>query len=769
MLEETNLKRAKEITSLEMVYLLIIMAFLLISPYYKGLFNGMFYVFEKPIYMSVLFGSILLLLVSIKWYAKINSKSTMFLIAASIVIPIIQLLSMFSAVSMNGAMTNWLLSLLFIGVFIVGFRLSSGKKLKYLYFIVIISGYLITLVGIAIMFGTIQYQDGIVNNRLSSVFQYPNTYSSFLISVFICNLCIIFNSRTLVQKGLNAAMSFPIILSLYFTFSRGGLLVFGIILLLFLCFQKTSRQFVVLINLGVVGLAIVLVYPFYYDKLLIYSSLSGIETFISWLYFIGISILCAVIYLVLDFYLSKLTNQVDVKINRFIIPVMLLILGSVFITGLLNGLFGTVGGNRYNNINIAETSIAERNVFYEDSIRIANDYPVFGAGGGAWSNLYEKYQEYPYSSKQVHNFPLQLLVENGYFGLLLTFAFIASIIFFYLRSYKMNHDQPERIAFFFIVITILIHSIIDFDLSFAYINILLFLSLGVLVNDFNHSPMKKTKKLQMIGVGSTVIFVCMSVAGIYFSAQFLAANNHFAKAMSSSNFSYVDNELREATKLNKFNPTYSNYKIEVFMSVYKQTGEKVYLDLAKSELHRIEKHEKSNVNLAKHNYLILVEEDDLLADQFIKNILSSYRWNAGIYQTSINKSFELGELTADSENPYWNNALDYYKVLNRSFQSLENENDNLTFRKVYFRQNPIIPLRIGQIYYEQGKYAEGAAVLHPAVTTTQMDQEIYRIIARYYLANLNSQGLKDDNIYNYLTKHYPEEETNIQLLVQNRS
>ncbi len=91
--------------------------------------------------------------------------------------------------------------------------------------------------------------------------------------------------------------------------------------------------------------------------------------------------------------------------------------------------------------------------------------PVFGIGAGAWEDAKQVYQTGFYSARVIHCAPVQLGVDSGFLGLLL---FLATCISFLKDTFR---DKKK----FALLLLILLHSIVDFSLSFTAIGFLLIL------------------------------------------------------------------------------------------------------------------------------------------------------------------------------------------------------------------------------------------------------------------------------------------------------
>jgi O-antigen ligase len=116
---------------------------------------------------------------------------------------------------------------------------------------------------------------------------------------------------------------------------------------------------------------------------------------------------------------------------------------------------------------------------------------LWGSGGNAWKYLYQKHQSYGYWSSQAHNYPLQLTIDVGLLGLLIFLLIITLTFITFIKNIKYQINR----YYFIIFILILIHSIIDFDLSLSAIMLLLwtFFSWNTKVYDLeNESTNKKS-------------------------------------------------------------------------------------------------------------------------------------------------------------------------------------------------------------------------------------------------------------------------------------
>ena len=131
--------------------------------------------------------------------------------------------------------------------------------------------------------------------------------------------------------------------------------------------------------------------------------------------------------------------------------------------------------SRFNAISLSERSSTARLIFYKDAFKIFKDHPIVGAGGGAWSDLYEGYQSEPYISRTTHSFFMSILVDTGIIGVGVVLLILFLLLLQLYKSKKTNDNFS--IALSIGILFLLGHSILDFN--FSYLSILL--SFGVLL------------------------------------------------------------------------------------------------------------------------------------------------------------------------------------------------------------------------------------------------------------------------------------------------
>lgn len=141
----------------------------------------------------------------------------------------------------------------------------------------------------------------------------------------------------------------------------------------------------------------------------------------------------------------------------------------------------------------------ERGVFIIDGIKLASKNLITGIGGNGWEHLYQLFQSYNYSARYSHCYLITLLIENGIIGVI---AFLGLIFYIIKNLYKNKKYNIVGL----IVLLILLHSMMDFDMEFYCINIIVFLGLGIISN-YETNKIKNIKMNNLLSIILIIIFI----------------------------------------------------------------------------------------------------------------------------------------------------------------------------------------------------------------------------------------------------------------------
>lgn len=238
--------------------------------------------------------------------------------------------------------------------------------------------------------------------------------------------------------------------------------------------------------------------------------------------------------------------------------------------------------NRFNAINTDTHSVAARFAFYKDALKIIKDHPIIGAGGGAWAALYFMYQSYMYWSTQTHNYFMQVWIEAGTLGLLMLLTFIALLILS-IYQYRKQHKGLEKeniliAALLAAILSLLGHSIIDFDLSLAAVSLLvweLIAFASIIANNLFETKQYTLKRYKYEIGGAALAAVVIFVSVISLQSGYVNAQAAITETKKNNVKTAVD-YFEKAVKRDPFTASYKMDLAKLYheISVKEKNGQK---------------------------------------------------------------------------------------------------------------------------------------------------------------------------------------------------
>lgn len=783
--------------------------FLVWAPFQAGLFNGLVLNFEKPIFWAVLIGSLL----SIAWVAAFFKKVKLedqrdWTAVWVVLIPVTYVLALISAASHYYAMNAILIQCLYAMLFVIGLYLLQNKRANSILETTIITvAYIIVLFGllnwlgqgktvsamVGWFSGTVingQYNQAVwvdaIGPRLASVFQYPNTYAAFLMAFFFVAVFAITRSKKWYSHAIHGFMLVPIVVSILLTLSRGGLMFLPVVFIILLLFLKPAKQVLWILYCLIAAVATLVIAKPVTDLGQQFHMGQINDPAKGWGYVLATSLVVALLAWIIQRYLAPWLEQrtdrwAATKLASLWLPlvsvVAVVVLAFLLLgTSLKNVLPGNIG-NRLENINLQQHSLLERLTFYKDAVKVVKDYPVIGAGGGAWASFYEKYQNNPYTSRQAHSFIMQYLVEVGVLGFIVLVAFLAFIFYKYIRGY-IHSDETKRndyFIYFIIVLSILIHSLMDFNMSYVFIGMLVFLGLGGMAAAMDTKPVKR---FAWKSSGFRTLYSAVLVVGalvlIFTSIRFIQANNAIEKGRSlmatSSDFQEIQAPFADALKKRSNQPdAVLNYNI-LLKAAYEQSQEEAFYNQDLKLLTDALKQDAYNKNM--YNQLIALYQLKGEADKaynVLKDNAGRYTYDQDWYERLIVQSFELGyqalgSQAVDQKDKYFATGLQAYDHVVRGVEHLKNLPKG-QFQGNPFAVTPAMALNAGKMQFMMNKPAEAAEIFKRGISQDLLDPT-NREIARWYLAALQKTGSTDQAVYDQLIQLDPQEKDSITQLAE---
>lgn len=767
----------------------LVFMFLFISPFQKALFNGNSPDFEQPIYVFILLGSIGLLLLAVDSFFRFShSDGIQWKKGVVWLIPLSYLIALKSAASLHQALIMLFLHVVYAALFVWASQFTkSSRGAAMLMHMILFSGVLIVIFGLLNWFGVSHYQDAVLDYRLSSVFQYPNSYAAYLMALLLGTLTLTVHSKRCFVAGAYALLLLPVIISFLLTLSRGALLILPIVILLLLPFCSLFRQILFLCYMFFAGIATVFTYePVIQIGVSLQQAYSPSLFLRGVLIVLGASVGTAIITGVVHRFVIKyevyLERRLHVTGGRFIFPVVAIMVG-LFVVLALSGnrqvieMLPTMLKNRIESINLQDSSVLERGTFYRDAIAVIMDYPVFGAGGGAWAVLYEKYQSNPYISRQAHNYFLQTFTEVGIAGGLILLLFIIWVYISFIRDYIRGHGENKKYSLFFFIVSlsVLIHSMVDFNMSFVYLAALVYLCLGATAATRTESIVLPNNNFLIKGYKFFPILICFLAIFISFaSIRLLQGNSAYQKALTiaqtDNRLDKILEPLDQAIGYNSAHPVYTLLKTDLLFQVYNQTNNEEYYKQAFESIQALKSKEAFNRRIFETEYNLYVRKGELeKALNLAVEASDNFPWEQSIYDRIISLSLQLG-ITAlqagDSaaKNQYWDQAIIYYELVASNVEKLE-ELPNEMGQSRPFGITDQMAYSIGYIYFSRAEYEASVQALVLG-KRENFEDDLQRNITRLYLASLEKLGRSDRLLYDLFVKEYPEEVGNINALLE---
>lgn len=799
-----------------------ILLFLLIAPFQTALFNGYLLQYERGIYSSVAWSAVILFTLSIYLFMRRGMNETRdWLTVLAWGLPLAYALSFITAVSPHQTSVSLYLNVMYATFFALAAyfaRSRTGSSL--IQFGVMASGYIVVFYCYLNMFGNTYYRDAVMADqglRLTSVFQYANAYAAYLIALLLCCLYYILSSRRWYAVAIHAVMLVPLFISFLLTMSRGGIVVLPIILLAVLPFLSIARQLLffiyMLIGLGASFLITDRVKTISAEMLQrMLKTITPQHTaqtvtlldplsFKGWLTVVPTALVTGAVIVLLQMYAAPRLEQKLDKLSRkkwsnAILPAVICLAGIAGIFALsqlsfLAKLLPESLRQRVESINFQQHSVLERLTMFKDSLKLFKEYPLFGGGGGVWSTLHIKIQSAPYIPRQVHSFFLQYFDETGLVGMLLLFALLGFVLYLYIkRTWIGKAEERERsLPFYMVVVAILIHSSLDFEMSYGFIAALVFLCLGGMAAAipgeirpdgrpalrFLDGPAGKFAYPALMCIVSVLVFI-VSIVNLRANALFYSA---VAQRQEGKPMQEVLVPLDAAIRLAPGNPTFVLEKVDYLHQAYQQTKDQKYWSEAGDLIARLKAKEPYHVNVLEADYAHHVLAEDIKGALSVAyERLESDRWGLSLvegapnwFERAIALNYQIGmeakaqQNTAEM-NKYWDDALKMYRTVQDRLKELA----LLPKEQLHepFGVTPVMAYSIGEIYSARGDYAAAADVLKP-VLSDDWKEEINRLVTRAYLVSLQKLGKNDQALYDKFTSQFPQEKKEIEAAANSRA
>ncbi len=430
---------------------------------------------------------------------------------------------------------------------------SRDKKIHQLLPVVFqITGIWIAIHMLFNQFGWLEYPTAFIFDRFAGVFQYPNTFGMIMGVFYLFSLMMLLQSRNNLPTFILYAAPLVIFMICFIeSYSRGMFLVLPVTWFVGLLLLRPLKQIqyvlytFISVVAGVMGTVIL-----------------KQDTPVANL--IYITIISGIVVLLLIFIKKWISNPKfdkfgDNRLYRFIGPAVMMVFALLLLLdlgfkGLVYQQMPTDLQERISSMT-GSTSARERVLFTQDAFEMTKESPLFGSGGDSWASLYRTYQQLPYQANKAHNEYLEFAIDIGWLGLAGMIAVFGFFYFIIVKKYRHSDENTAFIAVMISSLTILLHSLIDFNLSFGTVwLLLLWLLVYGLLGEENLGA-GKLIDTKFYKYGIYAFFGLLLVVG-FFSYRFMTAEHDYRLAINTNNISEKEFHLNEAVDKNPYSHRY---------------------------------------------------------------------------------------------------------------------------------------------------------------------------------------------------------------------
>lgn len=219
-------------------------------------------------------------------------------------------------------------------------------------------------------------------------------------------------------------------------------------------------------------------------------------------------------------------------------------------------------------LNSRTISIKERIDFYKDSLKLAQNHLIFGAGGKTFLNHIKPYQTYVHGyNDESHSYIIDTLLNYGIFGLLIYIAILILTTCTAIKTIKQKTKEeksnlPLYISMLFGLAMFTIHATIDFDLAYLFTLSMYYMFIGVLNKEDDKIKSENLKYIDYV-----IAIALLFSLGITIPR---AISNKFYKD-ENYEMAYIICSYPENTKYQIIDQAYKDndvYTLEKYLPIY---------------------------------------------------------------------------------------------------------------------------------------------------------------------------------------------------------
>ena len=186
-------------------------------------------------------------------------------------------------------------------------------------------------------------------------------------------------------------------------------------------------------------------------------------------------------------------------------------------------------------------SIVERFTIFLDGIKIIEKEPstlFFGQGGNTWKYRFNEVIDYDYDVPQVHNFPLQLVLESG----ILTCLVYLMIMLFTIKNIYKIEKNSFNLGIICAFLGVLIHSCMDYELDSIIILAQFFILIAFLQDERKKKKKKNVKYIVCITTAISILLSAIVIINKYDVQE--AIKNSYTKLGEEQNILALEKVIK---------------------------------------------------------------------------------------------------------------------------------------------------------------------------------------------------------------------------------
>ncbi|MGQ9498661.1 MAG: O-antigen ligase family protein [Desulfotomaculales bacterium] len=719
-------------------------ALLFFPPFFRGLF------FPLEQYRALAGAAVLFWMV---FYGRwVNREQRIFehpLDYLMLAFPAVYLYSAFFAVNTGLAVNEVVKATLYFLAFWTAARLVRGEEdANFLVTVIYLSALGVALAGLATATGIIHIKDGFLNGRIYSSYQYPNALAALLMGVYILGTYLWQRATAaggrlnlpfdFVPRWLKETDAYPylyalgnyLLLAVFFgTRSRGGIVVFIPVLILFLIGAGKNWRIPSAWHLALTG------GPAALAIWLFLNDVAGNHADRAWLWiFLGALAVLLGQALVDAWHRKDLTARIAPRRTYVVAGAAAAVAGiAALVVALQPALVQTLVRFKSLGELLTAHSTVERFHWIGQAAKMMLARPLTGWGGGGWQEAYRHYQDYLYNSTQVHGHYLQVGVETGIIGLLVLVAIWAVFLWTAHRLYYGSAPgSPRRLLVWGITmgaVAIGAHAAVDFDLSLSALALVLFALFGIAVGLACPAPdvveirrRRRAQKSYAPPSGGRLGAVSVACAVVLAFAVSLALAGNFAgraaAALNTGDYTQGVTLMERARAYNPFSPDYP----AALAQAYRARGDfdralQAALDArARSQYDAARCADLANVSYGAGKYA----EAEKWAEKAVSLAPFQVRWYELLARTEFMNGYaELANNNSDAARAYFEKAVQVPRRIEAQMAKVTPELKKLWVGAPLMTATPDVKLSAGAAQYFLGEFDQAARSLAAAQKETK--------------------------------------------------